>query len=257
MIYTAYQAQSDLMAPVRAMSGTTARLLTDLSPGVTDRWMTRSALATSEIVARWGLTHRRPAFGIDTVRSAGEEVAVREEAVAPTPFGTLLHFAKDSRRRAAARAARRAHVGPLRDAAARHRTHHAARPRRLHHRLAQRARRRRSPPAASGSTSTSSTSSSSSRRWARAPTWWRSASPASPALAAAALMAEDGHPATPRSLTLMAGPIDCASTRRWSTSSPPSKPDRVVRAQRDRHVPRRFAGAVAASIPASSRSPRS
>ena len=29
------------------------------------------------------------------------------------------------------------------------------------------------------------------------------------ALAAAALMAEDDHPAQPRSLTLMAGPVDC------------------------------------------------
>ena len=71
MIYTAYQAQSDLTAPMRAMSGATARLLTDLSPGLTDRWMVRSTLATTEIVARWGLTHRRPAFGIDSRRRRG------------------------------------------------------------------------------------------------------------------------------------------------------------------------------------------
>jgi polyhydroxyalkanoate depolymerase len=94
MIYTAYQAQSDLTAPMRAMSGATARLLTDLSPGLTDRWMVRSTLATTEIVARWGLTHRRPAFGIDSVVVEGEAVAVREEAVLRTPFGTLLRFAK-------------------------------------------------------------------------------------------------------------------------------------------------------------------
>jgi len=96
MIYTAYQAQSDLTAPMRAMSGATARLLTDLSPGLTDRWMVRSTLATTEIVARWGLTHRRPAFGIDAVVVEGEAVAVREEAVLRTPFGTLLRFAKDT-----------------------------------------------------------------------------------------------------------------------------------------------------------------
>ena len=96
MIYTAYQAQSDLTAPMRAMSGATARLLTDLSPGLTDRWMVRSTLATTEIVARWGLTHRRPAFGIDSVVVEGEDVAVREEAVLRTPFGTLLRFAKDT-----------------------------------------------------------------------------------------------------------------------------------------------------------------
>ena len=96
MIYTAYQAQSDLTAPMRAMSGATARLLTDLSPGLTDRWMVRSTLATTEIVARWGLTHRRPAFGIDSVVVEGEAVPVREEAVLRTPFGTLLRFTKDT-----------------------------------------------------------------------------------------------------------------------------------------------------------------
>jgi polyhydroxyalkanoate depolymerase len=96
MIYTAYQAQSDLTAPMRVMSGATARLLTDLSPGLTDRWMVRSTLATTEIVARWGLTHRRPAFGIDSVVVEGEAVPVREEAVLRTPFGTLLRFTKDT-----------------------------------------------------------------------------------------------------------------------------------------------------------------
>ena len=66
---------------------------------------------------------------------------MREEAAHVTPFGTLLHFKKDIDSRAAARAAGRAAVGPFRDAAARHRAHHAARARRLHHRLAQHARR--------------------------------------------------------------------------------------------------------------------
>jgi len=44
------------------------------------------------------------------------------------------------------------------------------------------------------------------------------------ALAAVALMAEDGHPATPASLTLMAGPIDCrvspTAVNRLATSKP-------------------------------------
>lgn len=40
------------------------------------------------------------------------------------------------------------------------------------------------------------------------------------ALVAAAVMAEDGNPAQPHSLTLMAGPVDTASTRPPSTSSP-------------------------------------
>jgi poly(3-hydroxybutyrate) depolymerase len=44
------------------------------------------------------------------------------------------------------------------------------------------------------------------------------------ALAATALMAEDDHPATPRSLTLMAGPVDCrvnpTEVNRLATSKP-------------------------------------
>ena len=79
------------------------------------------------------------------------------KSTAETPFATLRRFRKEGAGRAAARPGRRADVGPLRDAAARHRAHAAARPRRLRHRLAQRARRAARAPAASASTSTSST----------------------------------------------------------------------------------------------------
>ncbi|MCW5606010.1 MAG: polyhydroxyalkanoate depolymerase, partial [Burkholderiales bacterium] len=48
--------------------------------------------------------------------------------------------------------------------------------------------------------------------------------PCVPALAAAALMAQDGHPAAPSSLTLMAGPIDCrispTEVNKLATSKP-------------------------------------
>ena len=42
-----------------------------------------------------GLTHARPSFGIDVVTVHGHVVAVTEEAADDTPFGTLLHFRKD------------------------------------------------------------------------------------------------------------------------------------------------------------------
>jgi hypothetical protein len=44
------------------------------------------------------------------------------------------------------------------------------------------------------------------------------------ALAAAAIMAEDDHPAQPRSMTLMAGPIDTRINPTKVTSSPPGQP---------------------------------
>ncbi len=207
MLYTAYQAQSDLMAPVRAMSGTTARLLTDLSPGVTDRWMTRSALATSEIVARWGLTHRRPAFGIDTVTVGGREVAVREEAVLRTPFGTLLRFAKDSdaeQPRVLLVAPLSGHFATLLRATIRtmlpdHDVFvtdwHNARDVALVH-------------GPFGLDEYIEHLMEFLRAMGPAAHVVAVCQPCVPALAAAALMAEDDDAALPRSLTLMAGPID-------------------------------------------------
>ncbi len=51
--------------------------------------------AAYELIARAGLTHARPPFGIDSVMVGNREVAVTEEAADVTPFGTLLHFKKD------------------------------------------------------------------------------------------------------------------------------------------------------------------
>ena len=78
------------------------------------------------------------------------------------------------------------------------------------------------------------------------------------ALAAVAIMAEDGHPATPRSLTLMAGPIDCRISPTKVNELATSEADRMVRAQPDRHGARRATRArCGASIRASCSSPRS
>ncbi len=55
----------------------------------------RNLTAVYELIARAGLTHTRPPFGIDSVTVGNREVEVREEAAASTPFGTLLHFKKD------------------------------------------------------------------------------------------------------------------------------------------------------------------
>ena len=55
----------------------------------------RNLTAAYELIARAGLTHSRPPFGIDQVTVGNREVEVREEAAHVTPFGTLLHFKKD------------------------------------------------------------------------------------------------------------------------------------------------------------------
>jgi poly(3-hydroxybutyrate) depolymerase len=50
--------------------------------------------ALTETVAALEVTHRHPLFKIESVSIDGNEVPVREEVIASTPFGTLLRFAK-------------------------------------------------------------------------------------------------------------------------------------------------------------------
>jgi poly(3-hydroxybutyrate) depolymerase len=97
MLYLAYQAQSDFMTPMRAWA--TLALAAGhqplLEPLLADGQALRSLTAAYELISRAGLTHTRPAFGIRAVTVGNREVEVREEAAFSRPFGTLLHFKKD------------------------------------------------------------------------------------------------------------------------------------------------------------------
>jgi polyhydroxyalkanoate depolymerase len=85
------------MAPFRTASAILADAITHLPGAVADLPLMRRTAATAELVSLWGLSHRRPPFGIDSTVVAGEEVAVTEVAAHQTPFGTLLHFRKETR----------------------------------------------------------------------------------------------------------------------------------------------------------------
>ena len=144
----------------------------------------------------------------------------RERVVWERPFCRVIAFDRglpDAARRAAAEAAdRRADVGPLRHAAARHRRGDAAEPPGLHHRLDRcphgAARRRALRPRRP----TSTTCRRCSRSSGRTCTSWPCASRRCRSLAAVALMeAQPASPAVPASMTLMGGPID---TRRSPTA---------------------------------------
>jgi poly(3-hydroxybutyrate) depolymerase len=95
MLYQAYQAHRDVMEPVRALAGLIARAGGPPATGLSDHVLLRNLTAAYEIIARAGLTHERPRFGIDSVAVGNRDVEVREEAVYVTPFATLLHFKKD------------------------------------------------------------------------------------------------------------------------------------------------------------------
>jgi poly(3-hydroxybutyrate) depolymerase len=95
MLYQAYEAHSDIMVPVRAWAGRAVEVIGGRWLGP-DNGMLRNLTAAYELIARAGLTHDRPAFGVKTVRMGDREVAVREQAVLATPFATLLRFRKNT-----------------------------------------------------------------------------------------------------------------------------------------------------------------
>jgi poly(3-hydroxybutyrate) depolymerase len=93
MLYLAYQAHSDFMVPVRTLADLAIKAMAPAqSAGATA--FTRNLTAAYELIARAGLSHDRPPFGINSVMVGNEEVAVHEEATRVTAFGTLLHFKK-------------------------------------------------------------------------------------------------------------------------------------------------------------------
>jgi poly(3-hydroxybutyrate) depolymerase len=94
MLYQAYQTQRDLTAPARAFSGLASWTLGEFPESWTRNRLARRLAAGYEMVGRARLTHDRPAFGIDQVMVGNELTEVREEVALSTPFSTLLHFAK-------------------------------------------------------------------------------------------------------------------------------------------------------------------
>jgi poly(3-hydroxybutyrate) depolymerase len=95
MLYQAYQAQSDVMAPVRMLAASALKAIGQPLSDIAGTAHLRNLTAAYELIARAGLTHVRPPFGIDQVKVGNRDVQVREELAEVTPFGTLLHFKKD------------------------------------------------------------------------------------------------------------------------------------------------------------------
>jgi poly(3-hydroxybutyrate) depolymerase len=94
MIYQFYQAQADFLAPFRR--GADAWLdMWGGNPAVRNLAPGRLTAALAEVFATAVVTHKRPTFGIVSTQIDGQEVPVREEVILATPFGTLLRFAKD------------------------------------------------------------------------------------------------------------------------------------------------------------------
>ncbi|MCK8784822.1 polyhydroxyalkanoate depolymerase [Roseomonas sp. NAR14] len=95
MNYELFQAQADFMAPYQDYARGMARLLWPSHPHQYGASSMRRMSAALDVMGNFRVTHSRPDFGISRVRVGNRIVDVREEVAHTTPFGKLLHFRKD------------------------------------------------------------------------------------------------------------------------------------------------------------------
>ncbi len=96
MLYQFYQAQADLLYPARAFARFGASLARAFDIGeYTPGWI-RQIGAACCVFDGLTLTHSRPEYNLPTTTIGNKVVAIREETAFETPFGTLLRFRKDT-----------------------------------------------------------------------------------------------------------------------------------------------------------------
>ena len=98
MIYQIYQAQADFIDPLRRVARNTSSLLQAITPRAPYGIFWRHFNAALEVFGYSGTTHQRPSYGIKEIAVGNSVVRVDEEVVFSTPFANLLHFKKDSDR---------------------------------------------------------------------------------------------------------------------------------------------------------------
>jgi poly(3-hydroxybutyrate) depolymerase len=241
MLYQFYQAQSDLLAPAREGAALWLKFLEGFpsarfNPGV------RLAAAGAEMFTTTRITHERRPFGIEEVQIANRSVAVRENVVLETPFAHLLRFEKDTltpQPKVLLAAPMSGHFATL------------LRPT-VQTMLADCDvyitdwKNARDVPLSAGRFGFDEYVEHLMKMMEHLGPGAHLVAicqPAVPALAATALMAAHKNPAQPRSLTLMAGPIDTReSPTRVNTMAKKQTIDQYER-RAIATVPRRFAGA--------------
>jgi poly(3-hydroxybutyrate) depolymerase len=207
-MYQTYQAHSDLAWPLRAAAKWSAPLLQGTGLGVFTPTSTRHMAAACEVLALSEVTHKRPPWRITEVQVKGEAVPVTEEAVLQSPFATLLRFCKQGapvQPKVLVVAPMSGHFATLlRDTVRTVLTDHDV--------YVTDWLNVRDVPLSEGRFGLDEyTQTIIDFLAAMGPgaSVIAVCQPCVAALAAVAIMSEDNHPATPASLTLMAGPIDC------------------------------------------------
>ncbi len=241
MIYQAYQAQTDLMGPMRAF----AQVAVDMLDGPFSSMFDRSALqplsAAYQMMARTKLTHARPAFDITSVRVGNADVPVSEEIVHQAAFGSLLRFRKHTdvkQPRVLLIAPLSGHYATLlRGTIKTLLTEHDVYVTDWHN--------ARDIPVSEGRFGFDEYVDYIIRFLeviGPGAHLIAVCQPCVQALVAASVMAEQNHPAQPRSMTLMAGPIDTRISPTKVNELACSKPMDWFERNLISHVPARFAG---------------
>jgi poly(3-hydroxybutyrate) depolymerase len=208
LLYHAYQAQTDLLWPLRFITDAALPVFNQARDGPAETPAMRKLAAALDVFSLARLTHCRRDFGIESVIVGQREVAVTEEIAHKLPFGSLLHFKKaipEEQPRVLLVAPMSGHFATLLRETAR--TMLAD-----HDVYITDWYNARDVPLVYGRFGLDEHIEYLMRFLsALGPGAHLMAicQPCVAALAATAIMAEDGHPATPASLILMAGPIDC------------------------------------------------
>jgi polyhydroxyalkanoate depolymerase len=92
-LYQSFQAVVDASLPGRTVAGILNEACHSAWRGA-PLWPVSKLAAMMELIALAGLTHQRPAFGIQSVESHGRVWPVTEEVTLARPFGSLLRFRK-------------------------------------------------------------------------------------------------------------------------------------------------------------------
>lgn len=209
MKYAAYQAHADWMHPLQTFAAAFAAAFARPGPGTFDWGGTRALAGACSVLDLARLTHQRPAFGIERVGVGDRRLRVREEAVRRTPFATLLRFRKvgapAGQPRVLMLAPMSGHFATLlRETVRTMLPEHDVYITDWHN--------ARDVPVAAGRFGFDEYVAHVIDFLAHigpGAHLMAICQPCVAALAATSVMAEDRHPAMPRSLTLMAGPIDC------------------------------------------------
>jgi len=210
MLYRTYQLQDDLIAPLRALARNSMLVPDWLGWGFAADVRNRLE-AGMAMLSRFELSHTRPDFGIDQVRVGNRDVPVTTEVALGLPFGQLLKFSKDidtEQPRVLVVAPLSGHFSTLLRGTVETLLHD-------HEVYITDWVNARDVPLEAGRFAIDDYIDYLVRFLAEIGPGAHILAVCQPcvqALAAVAIMSEDDHPATPRSMTLMAGPIDVSES---------------------------------------------